>query len=93
MTTRSKVENLLKYNPKLRNSDLFLLFKYWEDEGLQLTNEQKMKVSQLTTAESITRIRRDLRSEYPGSEEVEKARFQKYIEYRDEFGERYMKLA
>lgn len=91
MTTRSKVEKLLQDNPKLRDSDVYLLFNYWQDEGLVLTDQQKMQLSQLTTAESITRVRRDLRDKYPGSPEVEGERFKKYIEMRDEYGERYMK--
>jgi len=90
--TNAKVERMLKDNPKLRDSDIYLLFAYWQEEGLILTDEQKLKLRDLTTAETITRIRRKLRDQYPGSDAVEEGRFKKYKEFTDEYGERYMKL-
>ena len=91
MNTSDKVEQLLKNNTKLRDSDTWLLFAYWEQEGLKLTDDQKRALANLTTAETITRVRRKLRDKYPGSEAVEKARYTKYIEARDEYGMPYMK--
>jgi len=92
MTTRSNTEQLLKENEKLRNSDLYLYFAYVQQyHNFVLTPEQKVKLNDLPTFETITRIRRDLRGQYPGSEVTEKERYAKYIEMRDEYGNRYMK--
>ncbi len=87
-----KVEELLVQNPKLRDSDKALLGAYWESEGLILTPEQKRKFMDVTIAESITRARRELRSKYPGSEEVEEQRFRKYQEYVNDYGEKVMRV-
>ena len=84
MRTHQKVEQMLRDNPELRDSDKKLLGKFWESEGLILTVEQKRKFMECTTAESITRVRRKLRDKYPGSPKVEKARFDKFQEFRDE---------
>lgn len=90
-TTSDRVEKLLADNPRLRDSDTWLLFRYWQDEGLVLTDEQKKKLTELTTAETITRVRRKLRGKYPGSEAVEEGRYRKFVEARDEHGRPYMK--
>lgn len=89
---KEKVEQLLKDNLKLRDSDMYLLFRFWQDEGLVLSDEQKRQLSNLTTAESITRARRALRDKYPGTDEVEKERFKKYEEYTNEYGQRAMRM-
>ena len=91
MSAQRKVEKLLAENPKLRDSDLALLGAYWASEGFVMTNEQKVLFMTLTTPETITRIRRALRSKYPGSDVVEKERFNKYIEYTNDYGERVMR--
>lgn len=83
---QQKVKNLLRDNPRLRDSDLALIGTIWELEGLKLTDEQKRVFMTLTTPETITRIRRKLRKQYPGSEAVESVRYIKYKEYRDEYG-------
>lgn len=92
MTTKDKVEQLIKENPKLRDSDKALLGAFWATEGFVMTDEQKRMFMQLTVAESITRARRELRSVYPCSQEVEEKRFRKYQEYRNEYGERVMRI-
>ena len=92
MTTRSNTEQLLKENERLRDSDIYLWFAYAQKyHNFQLTDVQKSKLKDVPTFETITRARRDLRAKYPGRPEVEEARFAKYIEMRDEHGERYMK--
>jgi hypothetical protein len=89
---KEKVEQLLADNPKLRDSDKALLGAYWASEGFIMTPEQKKKFMELTVAESITRVRRQLRDKYPGTEEVEQERFNKFEEYRDEYsGRTYMR--
>ena len=88
---KPKVERLLKENPALRSSDKKLLMAFWRMEGLDLTDDQFEILMQATPAESITRSRRALRDKYPGTDEVEKERYTKYIEVRDEMGNSYMK--
>lgn len=58
----SKVEMLYKANPTLVNSDKKLLLAFWATEGLALSYEQERKFMDVTTAESITRSARNLRS-------------------------------
>jgi hypothetical protein len=85
-----RVEQLLRYGYKtatpqtLRDNDKALLLAFWEREGLYLTNEQKRAFMHCTTAETITRARRDLKRQYPASEAVDQARFDKYQQYRFE---------
>jgi len=92
VTYRSRTEKLLKENARLRDSDIYLWFAYAQEyHRFILTDQQKAKLSELPTFETITRVRRDLRAEYPGSDEVEKERYKKFVEYRDEYGRPYMK--
>ena len=86
------MRRLLKDNPRLRDSDQWLIFAFWETEGLRLTDEQKLKLASLTTAETITRARRELRAELPGSKEVEKVRYQKFVAYTNEYGEKVARI-
>lgn len=90
MNKHEEVEQLLVNGYKtaspqaLRDSDKALLLAFWEKEGLYLTNEQKWAFMHCTTAETITRARRDLKRQYPASEAVDQARFDKYQQYRFE---------
>lgn len=90
MNRHEKVEELLVSGYKsaspqaLRDSDKALLLAFWEKEGLYLTNEQKWAFMRCTPAETITRARRDLKRQYPASEAVDQARFDKYQQYRFE---------
>jgi len=92
MTASKKVEQLLADNPRLRDSDLALIGAYWATEGFVMTDEQKIKFMSLTTPETLTRIRRDLRSKYPGSDAVEKQRFKKYEFYINKYGEKTVRF-
>lgn len=81
----NKVENLLRSQPKLRNSDKELLLAVWEQEGFILSEYQKeVFIERCTTAESITRARRHLRAKYPASDKVEDQRFNKYKAYKND---------
>lgn len=86
MRVNNKVERLLSNSTRLRDSDKLLLLEFWEGEGLYLTSVQRDKFMNCTPAESITRARRSLRSKYPGSDKVEEERFDKFREYRDQYG-------
>ena len=78
MRVKNKVENMLKNNVSLRSSDKKLLLEYWKTEGLHLTPEQERKFMDCTVAETITRARRMLRADYPGNEQVEEKRYEKF---------------
>jgi hypothetical protein len=86
-----KIESIVRIvltgNKECRNSDKKLLLEVWELEGLKLTDEQKrIFLEHCSIAESITRARRKLRPEYPGTDEVEQARFELFEQYREEYG-------
>lgn len=87
MRVHDKVEYLLKTQPRLRNSDKELLLAFWEDQGLCFSETQKKAIYACTPAESITRARRSLRSLYPGVKGVEEKRFDKFKDFRDEYGQ------
>lgn len=94
MSTKDNVRRLLSDNERLRDNDVYLYFAYvQEHHGFQLSDRQKMMLSQLPTFETVTRRRRELRDEFPGSEAAEKVRYQKYQEYVDEYGRPAMRLA
>ena len=78
MRVKNKVERLLREDKDLRSSDKKLLLAYWRTEGLHLTPEQERQFMDCTVAESITRARRLLRGEYPGNEQVEEKRYEKF---------------
>lgn len=79
-----KVAWLLHNNQAYRDSDRLLLLAYWQREGFFLTPEQKAAFMNTTAAESITRARRALKAQYPASEAVDNARFDKYLHYKHE---------
>jgi SHS2 domain-containing protein len=83
MRTAVRVEQALEYHPELRSSDKKLLLHEWEKDGLFLTDTQKqIFINKCTTAESITRARRKLKVKYPGTKQVEEARYGKFEQYR-----------
>jgi lambda repressor-like predicted transcriptional regulator len=85
-----RVEQLLRYGYKtatpqtLRDNDKALILAILDQDGLHLTDEQKRAYMASTTFESITRARRALKAQYPASEAVDQARFDKYQQYRFE---------
>jgi len=87
MTTKNRVEALLKHDTRYRDSDKRLLLAFWHTEGLHLTDEQRqMFMEKCSPAESITRQRRILRSKYPGSKAVEEDRYERYRVYKHNAG-------
>lgn len=83
MKVKDKVERHLKESQKFRDSDRWLLMRYWHDEGLHLTPEQREAFLHCTTAETITRARRTLKKQYPASPEVDNQRFIKFSLYKN----------
>lgn len=84
MSTIKRVEQALKYHPDLRDSDKALMLHHWANEGLHLSAAQeKIFLANCTTPETISRARRALREEYPGSEKVEEKRFNKFQAYKN----------
>jgi hypothetical protein len=80
------VETLLDRDPSLRNSDKKLLIRVWDYQGLKLNQSQiRTFIEDCSPAETITRIRRKLKVQYPPSKEVEQARFEKFTEFRQKY--------
>lgn len=75
-----RVEKLLIDRPYLRSNDKELMLVFWASEGFILSQEQYDRFINCTPAESITRARRALRDKYPGSDDAEKARFERFEE-------------
>lgn len=80
------VEEVLRDDEEARNSDKRLLLRCWEREGLYLSREQQDKFMRVTTAETITRARRNLRTKYPARKGVENTRIVFEGEYRKFYG-------
>ena len=85
MTTAQQVENLLKYLPDTRSSDIELLIAYMQKAGMGLSREQIEIFKNLPTPETLTRIRRKLQEQgkYPASKEVNESRYNKFKQYQD----------
>lgn len=83
----SRVERFMKRNQKYRNSDKELLLAVWEEEDLYLSETQRKAFMAATPAESITRARRDLKSKYPASKEVDDRRYELFQQERNERSE------
>lgn len=57
MTGREEVEKVLASYPETRSDNRLLLFRVWEQQGLQLTPEQWEMVTHLRQPETIRRTR------------------------------------
>lgn len=76
-----KVRALLELSEYNRSSDKLLLLEFWEAHcGLVFTTQQRALFMDAVPAESITRARRSLRAEFPGSKEVEAKRYELFEE-------------
>lgn len=80
------VEEVLRDDEEARNSDKKLLLRVWEREGLYLSREQQQRFMRCTTAETITRARRNLKDKYPPRKAVENTRMAFEGEYRKYYG-------
>jgi hypothetical protein len=88
MTTKERVENILKASALARNSDTELLLIYMQKSGMELSEKQKQVFRDMTAPESITRARRQLQEQgkYEASEVVQEARYEKMKEHQTEYG-------
>ena len=80
-----KVERFLQTEQGYRDNDKKLLLDYWQEQGLELTPEQRrIFLDRCTTPESITRARRMLMEKYPASKPVDDERFNKFEQYKNQ---------
>lgn len=88
MKTSERVENILRASNDARNSDRELLIIYMQKSGMDLTDEQIEIFRKMPSAETITRIRRQLQEQgkYPASEKVQEERYQKFKQHQAEYG-------
>lgn len=84
MNVTDRVENILKYAPKTRDSDTELIITYMQKAGMELSPKQIEVFKSLPKMETIRRIRQKFQEEgqYLASPEVDKARFKKFKEVR-----------
>jgi hypothetical protein len=68
----NKVRQILENNYKARNSDQELVIQVWEKYGLYLTGEQRAKLLEIPSSDTITRCRRKIQEngEFPADESV-----------------------
>lgn len=67
-----------------RDDDRRLILKVWEREGLILDSFQRRKfLNEVTSPDTITRRRRELRSEFPESPEVEQKRYHLFVQEKE----------
>ena len=91
MNTKTRVESILKYCPKARNSDKELLVIYLQKSGMELTDKQIEVFMNMPSTESIRRIRQKLQEEgkYLADKEVEDKRYELFKERRNGFFREY----
>lgn len=64
-----------------RDNDRRLILKVWEREGLIFDSFQRRKfLNEVTSPDTITRRRRELRDEFPESPEVEQKRYNLFVQ-------------
>ncbi len=86
MNKQRIIEQTLSDYPATRNSDMELVIRVWEMQGLELTPKQLAFFKEKAIpAETIGRARRKLQEhgQYLASEEVDKARFEKFVQIKD----------
>lgn len=92
-TTKDKVEHILKQGQVYCDNDEELVLKYWEMQGLHLSETQKSTfISKCTGAEDIVRQRRIIQGEgrLLATEGVRKGRSKKAKRYQETKGYYYV---
>lgn len=76
MKLNNIVESTLAYHEDTRSNDRLLLLRVWEAQGFHLTQSQKNKFMEVSSAESIRRVRQKIQEQgrYPANEYVKKQR-------------------
>lgn len=85
MRVKDKVERVLSQKPETRDNDKLLMLYVWQIEGLNLSDSQLKKWKEVSSPESIRRMRQKMQEEgkYRASEEVEQKRYEMYTETKD----------
>ena len=85
MTVKQRVENILKASREARNSDDMLEIIYMQKSGMNLSEEQIACFKRMPKMETIRRERQKFQEVglYPADEAVDKARFEKFREVRE----------
>lgn len=82
---KRQVENLMRLDQKYRDSDVDLLIKIWEENGLSLTAVQRAIMHEVPAADMVIRRRRELSTKYPPSPLVAEKRYKNYTVLVAEF--------
>lgn len=85
MKTSKQVEDILKMDKSTRNSDMLLYIAYLGRNGIHLSLQQKSAMMNLSSPETVGRIRRKLQEDgkYLPDEAVDEARFNKFKEVKN----------
>ncbi len=85
MRTKDKVARVLDQKPEARDNDKLLMLYVWQIEGLNLSDSQLKKWKEVSSPESIRRMRQKFQEEgkYKASTAVEEKRYQMYTETRE----------
>lgn len=85
MRVKDKVERVLSQKPETRDNDKLLMLYVWQIEGLNLSDSQLKKWKEVSSPESIRRMRQKFQEEgeYKASEEVEQKRYELYEQTRN----------
>lgn len=88
MKISQQVENILRALPATRSSDKELEIVYMQKFGMNLSPDQIKKFRDMPSMETIRRSRQALQMQgkYPATPEVEKARYNKFIEMKQSAG-------
>lgn len=84
-SVRQRVRKLMELDTIFRDDDRYLTLYIWEEDGLNLTRQQKALFMDLPGADIIARRRREFSKEFPSSPEIVEKRFKHYKELTDEF--------
>lgn len=76
MIVSQLVRQLLQSKPQARNSDRYLIMAVWHLQGLELSPEQRAKFMEVSSPETIRRIRQKIQEagEYPADHVVHQER-------------------
>lgn len=85
MTTREKVEAILKYDVASRSSDKRLVVIFLQKSGLDLTEEQIKKFYAMDDLWTVRRCRQKIQEEgkYLATKEVEDYRYKRFKQVRE----------
>lgn len=80
LTTKQRVENLLKYMPDTRSNDKLLCVLFMQKSGVNLTDEQIERFFEMDDLWNVRRYRQKFQEQglYKATEVVEEARYNKF---------------